>query len=199
MYTIKRTDRKITSIWDKNWENAQLAEIKQCPWAGREPNFNTSARILYDDYGMYVRLETDEPNPVAQRTEQNSDVCEDSCMEFFISPNENDAHYINFEFNAYGTMYMSVRASRHEFFFPPMDRSYFEVQSYVDNKRWVLQFVIPFAFCEKYFGAYTKNMRGNLYKCGTKGDQKHNATYYRIDTPAPDYHLPEFFGPFVLE
>ena len=199
MYTIKRTDHRIDSIWDANWALAEVADVQTCPWADRKGDMQMQARILYDDYGMYVRLETDEKMPIATQTEQNSPVCNDSCMEFFVSPNENDARYVNFEFNAYGTMYMAVRESRNVYFHPVEDRRYFEVQSYVDNKRWVLQFVIPFAFTDKYFGTHTKAMRGNLYKCGEKNGQKHNATYYLVDTERPDYHLPQFFGPFVLE
>jgi hypothetical protein len=199
MYTIKRTDRRITSIWDKNWDNAELADVNICNWEDRKSDIHMTAKVMYDDNRLYVRMETDEKMPIARQTEQNSMVCNDSCMEFFISPNENDPRYINFEFNPYGTMYVSVRKSRHEWEFTDEDRDYFEVQSHVDNKKWVIQFVLPFEYADKYLGGHTKNMKGNFYKCGEKDGKRHNLTYYLVDVTPPDFHTPQFFGDFILE
>lgn len=36
--------------------------------------------------------------------------------------------------------------------------------------------------------------RGNLYKCGDGLEQPHYLSWSAIDTPKPDFHVPEFFG-----
>lgn len=199
MYTVKKTDRKITSIWDENWLKAEVADVNICQWEDRKSDIHMSAKVMYDDYRLYVRMETDEKYPIARETRHNGDVYKDSCMELFIRLNENDPRYLNFEFNPYGTMHMAIRKSRTEWVFTDEDRDYFEVQSYVDNEKWVLQFVIPFEYADKYLGGHTKTMKGNFYKCGEKDGKNHNLTYYLVDVTPPDYHTPQFFGDFVLE
>ncbi len=199
MYTIKRTDRRITSMWDENWLKADLANVELCQWKERQSDVHMTAKMLYDDSRLYVRMETDEPMPTARETKHNGDVYKDSCMELFISPNENDARYLNFEFNAYGTMHMAIRKSRYEWVFTDEDRDYFEVQSHVDNEKWILQFVLPFEYADKYLGGHTKHMKGNFFKLGEKDGKRHYRSMFKIDLPEPDNHTPEFFGDFILE
>lgn len=202
MYIIKKTDAKIQNIYDKEWEKAQVAEVTLDSWPEERVSDympNTTARILYSDYGIHIRLETDEAPLFAKRREQNSDVCEDSCMEFFFRPNEADPRYLNFEFNPLGTMYLGVRTSRYDFFLPDVDKYFFEVQSVVDASKWVLQFVVPFEYIDSIFDNHTKNMFGNLHKCCGNKETKHRASYYPIKTEKPDFHAPEYFGEFVLE
>lgn len=199
MYIIKKTSDKVVSIKDKAWENANVAEVKSRNWEGFSKAPYMEARLLYSDFGIHVQLMTDENPLLARIREQNGPVCKDSCMEFFVRPNSDDPRYFNMEFNPFGTMYLGLRTSRHDCVHPEYDKDYFEVQSYVDNEKWVLQFVIPFEFIKEIFGGYTKTMYGNLYKCGDETESEHYATYYPILTEKPDYHRPECFGEFVLE
>lgn len=199
MYIIKKTSDKIVSIKDKAWENANVAEVNVRNWEGYAKAPKTEAKLLYSDFGIHVQLMTDE-NPLrATVREQNGPVCKDSCMEFFVRPNENDPRYVNIEINPFGTMYLGLRTSRHDCVHPEYDKDYFEIQSYVDNEKWMLQFVIPFEIIKEIFGGHTKTMYGNLYKCGDETESPHYATYYPITSENPDYHRPECFGEFVLE
>lgn len=199
MYVIKKVENNIKCINDKAWQIADIANIDKINW----PEFcyapKTTAKLLYNDYGIYVQLETDEKPLLARSYTQNEKVCADSCMEFFIRPNENDPRYFNFEFNPFGTMSLAVRTSRHDPVRPDKDKKYFNVKSYVDEKSWVLQFCIPFEFIDGILGTHSKTMYGNLYKCGEDTETEHYVTYYPIKTEKPDYHRPEFFGEFVLE
>ncbi len=199
MYIIKKIESGIKGIDDKAWESANIADIDKVNWQGYGLVPKTTGRLLYDDYGIYVRLQTDETPLLARYRKQNDAVCLDSCMEFFFRPNENDPRYFNFEFNPFGTMYLAIRTSRYDAEYPDKDKEYFNVKSCVDEKRWVLQFCIPFEFTDEIFGCHTKTIYGNLYKCGDETQNKHYATYYPINTENPDYHRPEFFGEFVLE
>ena len=96
-------------------------------------------------------------------------------------------------------MYFAVRTSRYDPVYPDKDKKYFNVKSYVDDKRWTLQFCIPFEIIDEIFGGHTTTIYVNLYKCGDETQNTHYATYYPITTEQPDYHRPEFFGEFVLE
>lgn len=199
MYTIKKCENKKLTINDEAWSGAEVAKIDTVNWPD-VPDIiaipNTTAKLLYNDYGIFVQLTTDENPLLATHRVQNSPVCNDSCMEFFVRPNANDERYFNFEFNPFGTMYLGFRKDRYDFKNVEENRDYFDVTSYVGEKLWTLQFVIPFEFIDKYLGSHTDTMHGNIYKCG---NIKHYATYYPIETEKPDYHRPEFFGEFVLE
>ncbi len=191
MYTIKRTQ----SI---NWEDAQVANISINNWKQFCYCPKTTGRLLYNDYGIYVRLETEEKPLLARKTEQNSPVCTDSCMEIFIRPNENDPRYMNFEFNPFGTMYLAVRTSRADPVYPAEDKNYFQVESRVDEKSWVLQFVIPFEFIHKIYGSHTNRMFANLYKCGEDTEKEHYLSYLPLHPEQVDFHRSEYFGEFIL-
>lgn len=199
MYIIKKTDNKITSVFDKEWDKAQTADICINNWKQFDYVPKTEGRLLYNDYGIYVRLSTDEKPLLARHTKQNSPVCTDSCMEFFVRPNENDPRYMNFEFNPFGTMYLAVRTSRFDPVHPTEDKKYFEVQSYVDDNVWIHQFVIPFEFIDKIYGGHTKTMFANLYKCGEHTQKEHYLSYLPLHPQQVDFHRSEYFGEFVLE
>ncbi|MEE1043251.1 MAG: carbohydrate-binding family 9-like protein [Clostridia bacterium] len=200
MYIIKKTENDIKCINDKGWDNAEVAVIDTINWEGEcgcPPK--TTAKLLYNDFGLYVRMETDEKPLLARYTEQNSPVHTDSCMEFFFRPNENDPRYLNFEFNPFGTMYFAIRTSREDFAHIDKDKKFFNVKSYVDDKKWVLQFCVPFSFIDEVFGSHSTTIYGNLYKCGDETENPHYATYYPIKSDEPDYHRPECFDKFILE
>ncbi len=199
MYTIRKTPKKIDSVFDAAWENAEVASVSINNWKQFDYIPKTEARLLYSDYGIHIRFMTNERPLLARYTAQNDPVSKDSCVEFFLRPNGNDKRYINFEFNPFGTMYAAARIVRDDKKFFPEDKHYFEVISYVDDGVWLLQFVIPFAFLETYYGSYTKKMYGNLYKCGGDVTHEHYLSYYPLDPKEVNFHKPEYFGEFILE
>lgn len=199
MYIIKKTEKNIECINDMAWNYANIASVDKINWQEFKRAPKTTAKLLYNDYGIYVYMETDEKPLLARFSAQNDRVCQDSCMEFFVRPNENNLKYMNFEFNPFGTMFLAIRTSRFDPVNPERDKKYFNVKSYVDDKTWVLQFCVPFEFIDEAFGGHTKKMYGNFYKCGNDTVEKHYLSYYPIKTQKPDYHRPDFFGEFVLE
>ena len=199
MYIIKKTENRKLEMFDKEWEKANVAEVTCINWEEFNYAPYTTAKILYNDYGIHVQMQTDEKEILARCTQQNGPVSNDSCMEFFFRPNENDPHYLNFEFNAFGTMYFGCRTDRYNFENPDVNNRFFDIQSYVEDGNWIIQYFVPFSFIDKLFGTHTKTMYGNLYKVGVDTAIRHYVTYAKIDTPAPDFHRPESFVEFVLE
>lgn len=198
MYKISKSPKRITSADDKVWNTAETLFINQLNWDEYQYCPETTAKLLFSDYGIHVRMHTDESPLLARYTDQNDPVCTDSCMELFISPNEGDDRYINMEFNPFGTMYLAIRTSRFDASHPEEDKAYFEVSSSVDRNGWTLSFTIPFEFIDRNFGKHTKNMRGNVYKCREDGTPEHYVSLFPIDTPKPDFQRSEFFGNFML-
>ncbi len=161
-----------------------------------------SSKYIYVDFFVrcnYLR---------AVNYENHSPVCQDSCVEFFISPKA-DERYWNLEFNCIGAINASTRTERHN----PRRLTDEELDSV---KRWASCGNRPFQEVEGLFawsliiavplellGVEYKGepiaMKGNFYKCASGCSQPHFLSWSPIDTPHPDFHQPAFFGDIILE
>ena len=133
-----------------------------------------------------------------EMTDDNSAVCEDSCMEFFIQPNINDKRYFNFELNPIGTLHLAIGRSRYDRRYIDFNKSDFDIKSDISNGIWSLTFKIPFDFINKHTGI-TPICRANFYKCGDKTGLEHYCVWNTVETPTPDFHQSEFFGELKFE
>ncbi len=186
-YVVKKT----------NLENAEAAQVDITPWAEFPYKPETKVYIVHNGTEMFVKMQTDEKNLRAVMTDQNSAVCQDSCMEFFIKPNKDDDRYFNFEINPIATLHVAVGNCRHNRERLP-DKEIFEIKSEIENGIWTITFKIPFSFFEKYTG-FTKECNANFYKCGEGTDHSHFCVWNKIETPAPDYHQSSYFGKLIFE
>jgi len=132
-------------------------------------------------------------------------VCEDSCVEFFVSP-ESDGIYYNFEFNGIGTCLLGTGTGRENSKrTDPEIISKIRRQTSVGEKPvkerkgrffWTITIAIP---VEVFFRHKIKTLKGktfkaNFYKCGDKLSVPHYVTWNPVGTDKPDYHRPEYFG-----
>lgn len=141
----------------------------------------------------------------AEKTESNQMVCEDSCVEFFVSPAD-DGVYYNLEFNGIGTCLMGSGTGRED-----STRVYPEIISMIRRRTsagneivkersgefsWDITIVIPFTvfFRHKINDLKGKTWRANFYKCGDKLTVPHYVTWNPVGTENPDYHQPRYFG-----
>src|SRR5665647_92467 len=67
--------------------------------------------IAWGDREIYIKYYVRETNVKAEKTLTNEMVCEDSCVEFFVSPSD-DGIYYNLECNAIGTCLLGVGYDR---------------------------------------------------------------------------------------
>ncbi len=197
MYIVKKINLPLNDINSPIWEDANVVEINVANWDDFPCGPSTQARLLYSNEGLHIKLTTDEKPLLARCNNQNDMVCEDSCMEFFFRPNSADPHYINFEFNPFGTMYMSISLKRGESRFLCEDKAYFDVRSIITGGEWSVMFTVPFEFLDREFDGHTDEFYGNIYKCG--GYTEHYLSLYPIKSEIPDFHRPECFGKFVLK
>ena len=201
MYKVNKIDRPITGIHDEMWDRAEVADVMTVNWI--KPGYDylptTTARMVYSDVGLHVKMTTDERPLRAYTSQQNGNVYEDSCMEFFISPQASDPRYINFEINPIGTMYISLRYDRYNFEFLHENSEFFGIVSEITPTSWTLCYTVPFSFLDGIFGGHSQTMRGNFYKCGDETGHPHLASYFPVKTEKSDFHVPSTFGEFVLE
>ena len=139
----------------------------------------------------------------------NSDVYQDSCVEFFVAP-EGNAPYYNFEFNCIGTIHAAKRMDRHNGTLLSDDelslvrrlpscgtRPFEELEGIFS---WNILVAIPLKLIGKSYTPGTPlTLHGNFYKCADATSHPHYLSWSPIDTPTPDFHRPEFFGTIVLE
>ena len=155
----------------------------------------TRFTIAHTDEMLYVRFEVKGEVPLATKTEDLQLVNEDACVEIFIADADN-THYWNFEFNPAGVCNASHRKER------KVDVVRLNAEQLQSIKRfpvqlcaahWSLLVGIPLELIEMDL-AHEHARRANLYKCGDKTPLKHYASWNPINTQAPAFHLPEFFG-----
>ena len=195
-YVIKKLPAATKEI---AWEHVAKAEVDVSPWKEFSSPYHMEAQVVYDDTALYVHLKSDERELRAVETKTNSDVCNDSCMEFFLSPDAEDTRYVNIEINPLGTMLVFVCNGRGYFYEIPLDTSIFQVKSVITQNGWELYYKVPFSFLLEHFEKISDTMYGNFYKCGNLTVREHYACWNPIDTPQPEFHCRQYFGELILE
>lgn len=161
--------------------------------------------VAYGNKEIFLKFYVKENYFKAEKTESNQNVFEDSCVEFFVSP-EVDGSYYNFEFNGIGTCLLGYGTGRNDSkrVDPGIIAGIRRLSSLgtgpVSEKTgefsWTITIAIPF---EVFFKHDVKELKGksfraNFYKCGDKLKVPHYVTWNPIVTENPDYHMPEYFG-----
>lgn len=169
--------------------------------------------MLCDDEALYLRFGVQDRYVLTTRTEYNSDVCKDACVEFFTQPKP-DRGYLNFEMNSAGTLHLGYhelpeegpgRAPVHL----PVEESLakrIQIQSSLPHLvpdeiaepvEWSLAMRIPLSVIEELVGTLTplagSVWRANFYKCASQCSHPHWASWAPIGEKL-DFHQPEFFA-----
>jgi hypothetical protein len=196
-YIVKKIAAPM-SMEDKRWEKVSSLCVSE-GWDICPSPYKTSVKLVHSDEGIYLLFETDEWPVKITQTEQNSEVCLDSCMEFFFTPNTGDENYFNLEFNAASVSLFGIgkeREGRRDIL--ALSNGVSVATSLSAPAGWKAFVFVPFSVMEKYFSAVENEMRANFCKCGDETRIEHYATWNKIETPEPDYHRPEYFGRLLL-
>jgi hypothetical protein len=174
-------------------------------WSGYSYKPQIELSVGYSDNEIFLKYYVCEEYFKAEKTESNQNVFEDSCVEFFVSP-EDDGIYYNLEINGIGTCLLGTGTGRaNSTRANPEIISKIRRLSSVGNKpvkevkgefSWTITVAIPFEvfFHHKIKELKGKSFRANFYKCGDKLKVPHYVTWSRIGTPDPDFHQPAWFG-----
>ena len=191
--------RVIRKETGQKWEEVPFLEVCEQPWFF-VPGIEMSAQLMWDAGNLYVHQMAAEKHIRCTFTEPLSPVCEDSCMEFFLSPKPDDERYFNFEVNPYGAMMLGFGRGRSDrirlLVKNPME--YFAIKTNVGKEEWEVFYKIPSSFFEVFFPGFSLekglNLKANFYKCGDKTEQPHYLTWNKVTSLKPDYHRPSDFG-----
>lgn len=180
-------------------------KIDTLNWKGYEYKPEVDFSIAYSNHEIFIKYYVKETYFKAEKTESNQMVCEDSCVEFFVSP-ANDGLYYNMEFNGIGTCLFGYGTGRADLkradpsviskirrLASPGNKPLKETEGDVS---WTITVAIPY---EVFFQHEIKDLKGktfraNFYKCGDMLKVPHYVTWNPVGTANPDYHQPEYFG-----
>ncbi len=197
-YTVKKVLSPMT-IEDERWDKVTAEPFLEGWEEQFKRKYDTSVKVVYSDEGLYIRFDTTEWPVKVCITKYNDQVCLDSCMELFFTPNLVDKEYFNLEVNAGAVTNFGYGEGR-----PGRKKTLtkdagIEVKTLIrSGEGWSLFEFIPFDFLKKNFSSVAKEMRANFYKCGDETAYQHYDTWNKVISDEPDYHRPECFGKLVL-
>lgn len=111
-----KTDREIPPMAEVSARLDELGEghrIGTVNWQSHTYKPEVRFNIAWGEKEIYIKYYVREAHVKAEKGTTNEMVCEDSCVEFFVSP-EDDGIYYNFEFNPIGTTLMGSGHGRHD-------------------------------------------------------------------------------------
>lgn len=141
------------------------------------------------------------PDYFCQNKEKDGEaVWEDSCVEVFLKTLDRSGCYANFEFNSKGVCYAARGKDRQnrvelaESEYAQIIRKASGVSKDGDFLRWTLAVQVPRELLLTEDDLRTCLLSGNIYKCADLAAKPHWLSLFPIETPAPDFHRPEFFN-----
>ncbi len=196
------TSNSPLAIISQQMNTIEKHSLDHTPWPTHPYKPTVTFCLAHNDECIFLKFIAIEKNIRAVNTEINGPVYEDSCVEFFISFN-NDKAYYNLEFNCIGTCLAGFGEGRNDRQLLPQE-SIHKIRSQAvinrdateKNIEWELVLAIPLNFfCYHTLHSLTGSVgRANFYKCGDLLPQPHYVTWSNIEAPAPNFHLPGFFG-----
>ncbi|HJO92405.1 MAG TPA: carbohydrate-binding family 9-like protein [Victivallales bacterium] len=218
-YSVKKisNDFNLTGNFTSDeWNSTDSIKIDLWPWHNYKlyetPEVNV--KMLYTDNNLYIRFHVKENYIFAQKTNFQDQVCEDSCVEFFVSPTESG--YFNFEVNCIGTIHLHFHEDRHKSVtVTDSDLKKIKIATSLSKGKkinksvpcpkegYIVEYSIPFEIFYKYSKAEvpTNNSvwHANFYKCGDLSPEPSWGTWAPVKTPQPDFHQPKYFGEIIFK
>lgn len=171
-------------------------------WSDRNPKVQFRVAHCGDALAIHFHVSDNELRAVEHVNDGR--VWEDSCCEFFVSPDKDDFYY-NFECNCIGTLllhggrkgdrpnasdevYASVKR------WSSLGKEPFEAREQVCE--WDLVEIIPAAalFRHDIKDFSGLEMAANFYNCGDLLPHSHYLSWAPIVFEKPAFHMPQFFG-----
>jgi hypothetical protein len=213
VYIVSKLSKplKIDGDWQKNeWSQAETLTISNC--MGKVPDFKpvVKAKMMYDENNLYVIFNVSDRYVRCITNTINGPVWEDSCVEFFFSPDtEYPERYFNLEVNCGGTplMHYNVIPDVNIRKLDIADIGMIEIAHSLPPKsdpeitfpvNWTVEYKIPLELVGKYSGLTNPQpgveWRANFFKIAENNSNPHYITWAPVDNPEPNFHLPHFFG-----
>lgn len=186
--------------------NTCLEKIDYISWKDFPFQPKISFRIAYAKNIIFLKFYVEENRVSAKRTQINSEIHRDSCVEFFFDPDQTGSYY-NLEINAIGTVHLAYGDERNNRIFIPSHiisngiRTYSTLgkepcESNEDSCAWEMLVCISSSVFFYHPALVLEGLeaRGNFYKCFDDAKEKHYLSWNPVETKKPDFHKPGFFG-----
>lgn len=189
---------------EPDWSAVPALQVDVALWRP-DPGIRMTGQFCYNANTLFVHLRCVETHIRAELNDPLAPVCDDSCMEFFFSPDPNSDRYFNIEINPNGCIYLGFRKDRYlaSRLVPPQIQNLLHIQPRYTSDGWEVFYRIPLDFIQLFCPAFRLEsgfaFRANCYKCGGKTLQPHYLVWNPIDLPTPEFHCPQYFGKFILE
>ena len=158
------------------------------------------AQICYNDEGIHLHLWSENDDVRAVERDILGKPYQDSCLEFFFSPMENDTRYFNIEFNSNLCLYLGFgrNLKDHTRLVHEDGARIFSQVAKLTETGWELFYTIPYAFIRRFFPDFEisagKRIRANCYKCADLTIPSNYLSWSPVSTESFTFHRPECFG-----
>ncbi|MBQ6875654.1 MAG: carbohydrate-binding family 9-like protein [Lachnospiraceae bacterium] len=186
-----------------DWSIIPIIAIDECIKT-THTEVTASAQICYDDQALYLRLCTQETEIRREEHGFLAMPCNDSCLEFFFCPKEDDFRYFNLEFNPNTTLYLGFgtsvdNLSRIVLSEEGEQQKLFCTQVNFTADGWEITYQIPYTFIRRFFPEFSpvpgKTIRANFYKCANMVSKPHYLAWNPITRQGKSvFHTPKEFG-----
>jgi hypothetical protein len=178
------------------------------PWPPYNYRPDVDFTMAYGNDSIFIKYYVSEKTVSAVYSQPNEPVHKDSCVEFFLSFDD-EKEYYNFEFNCTGTCLAGFGLDReNRSLLPEQVIRMIRHQSQLKvvnnqgeyNIAWELTLMVPLeVFCHHSPVSLSgRQCRANFYKCGDDLPEPHFLAWNDIKSASPDFHLPEYFGKLVF-
>ncbi len=187
-----------------NREGVVYHPIVEDRWKCSDANPQVEFAIAHTGSHILLNFRLADNEVRATEIRDDGRVWEDSCCEFFLSPDCNDCYY-NFECNATGRLLLHAgvkpdRPGAPQNILDSVRRWSSLGREPFDNRRgdisWQLSEIIPASalFIHQLSSFNGLDMTANFYKCGDLLTKPHFLSWSPIVLEKPMFHCPEFFG-----
>lgn len=219
-YFVKRSqdgDKTSLGLTGEAWTSANVLSISNYLPQSSDHRPVTTVRLLHDRKSVRVLFKVSDRFVRCVRTEYQSDVWNDSCVEWFVRPKP-DKGYFNFEINCLGVLHVHyvedpVRVDGKLTKSTPVPaesgaliKILHSVSSAVDPEiaepmEWAILMDVPVKFFEPFIGPIgnlsSQRWRANFNKCADQTSHPTWATWNPVSEL--NFHRPQEFGEIVFE
>ena len=191
---------------EPDWSRVPTGKIDCFQW--EKPGFSrpdSSFQMCFvKNKGILVKMRSNEKNLRITCSGRDESVWEDSCLEFFFSP-EKGAGYLNTEMNPRGAFLTQVGQEReHRKFLKELTDVSPQVSGFADEHGWGIELFLPCLLFKKAFGvgfcASPGVYKGNFYKCGDKTAAPHYGSFSPMRKELTfGFHDPEYFATIIVK
>ncbi len=179
--------------------------ISNNPWPVYSYKPSVKFVLGYSYECLFIKFYVEEEAVRAKFRNINDPVFKDSCVEFFISFNEEEKYY-NLEFNCLGTCRLGFGEGRENRTLVPealirkiRHAVVLQKTALPNGNRvtsWELTLIVPVEVFYQHEISSFKGIsaKGNFYKCGDELPNPHYLSWNNIKAAEPNFHLPEYFG-----